>query len=267
MVGKVKTAGSALDMIACSVAESLRGGKSNKRARRVHALTSGGVRTYLWGMMNDLKRLFSRTWDAFVAEVGRRDPEDDVAGLLGAMRREMVDARAALPTYDEAARAAEAELAREQRALEDAVRRGGLADRISDTETSRIAAEFAERHRRRIAVLEEKARAARAEQALRVQEADEMMRRYKDADGNRFVLLNEMRRARSQQRVDGMMGGQVFDDYSRVTDKLESDIAYGEALNELNGLDPTPPPPPPSTHSVHDDVEARLQEMKRRMGL
>ena len=216
-------------------------------------------------MINDLKRLFSRTWDTFVAELGRREPEDDVVGLLGAMRREMVDARAALPLYEEHQRAAEAELLREQRALEDAVRRGGLAEKINDAETVRIAAEFTDRHRKRVAVLEEKVRAARAERELRAQEVDDMMRRYKEADANRFVLLNEVRRARSQQRMDGL-GGQAFDDFSRVTDKLESEIAYGEALEELGGLDPTPPPPPPSQTSIHDDVEARLQELKRRMG-
>jgi phage shock protein A len=229
-------------------------------------LTGGGAHAYLGGMMNDLKRLFSRTWDAFTSELGRREPEDDVAGLLGAMRREMVDARANLPVYDEAVRAAEAELVRERRALDDAVRRGGLAEKINDAETVRIAAEFAERHRRRVAVLEEKVRAARAEKELRAQEVDDMMRRYKEADANRFGLLNEMRRARQQHRINEMGGGQAFDDFDRAAEKLESEIAYGEALDELGGLDPTPPPPPPSQTSIHDDVEARLQELKRRMG-
>jgi phage shock protein A len=217
-------------------------------------------------MINDLKQLFSRTWDTFVAEMGRREPEDDVAGLLGAMRREMVDARAALPLYEDHHRAAEAELAREQRALDDAVRRGGLAEKINDAETVRVAAEFAERHRKRVAVLQEKVRAARAERELRVQEVDDMMRRYKEADANRFALLNEVRRARSAQRIDGMAGHQAFDDFNRASEKMESEIAYGDALDELNGMDSTPPPPPPSQSSIHDDVEARLQELKRRMG-
>jgi phage shock protein A len=217
-------------------------------------------------MINDLKRLFSRTWDAFTSELGRREPEDEVVGLLGAMRREMVDARASLPVYEEAARAAEAELARERRALDDAVRRGGLAEKIGDAETVRVAAEFAERHRRRVAVLEEKARAAKAEHEMHGVEVQDMMRRYKEADANRFVLLNEVRRARSQQRMGGIAGADAFDDFDRVTDKLESEIAYGDALDELNGMDPTPPPPPPSQSSIHDDVEARLQELKRRMG-
>ena len=219
-------------------------------------------------MINDLKRLFSRTWDAFSAELGRREPEDDVAGLLGAMRREMVDARAALPVYEQAVRAAETELARERTALDDAVRRGGLAQKIDDAETVRIAAEFADRHRRRVAVLEDKVRAARAEQEMRAQEVQDMMRRYKEADANRFVLLNEVRRARTQQRIDGFTGADGrFDDFGRAADKIESEIAYGEAMEEMSGLDPTPPPPPPSQQSIHDDVEARLQEMKRRMGM
>lgn len=217
-------------------------------------------------MINDLKRLFARTWDTFVAELGRREPEDEVVGLLGAMRREMVDARASLPMYEEHQRAAEAELVREQRALDDAVRRGGLAQKINDAETVRIAGEFAERHRRRVAVLEEKVRAARAERELRAQEADDMMRRYKEADANRFVLLNEVRRAQSQQRMGGMMDDPAFSDFDRAAEKMESEIAYGDALDELHGLDPTPPPPPPSQTSIHDDVEARLQELKRRMG-
>ncbi len=217
-------------------------------------------------MINDLKRLFARTWDTFVAELGRREPEDEVVGLLGAMRREMVDARASLPLYEEHQRAAEAELVREQRALDDAVRRGGLAQKINDAETVRVAAEFADRHRKRVAVLEEKVRAARAERELRAQEVDDMMRRYKEADANRFVLLNEVRRAQSQQRMSGIAGDPTFDAFDRAAEKMESEIAYGDALDELNGLDPTPPPPPPSQTSIHDDVEARLQELKRRMG-
>jgi hypothetical protein len=218
-------------------------------------------------MINDLKRLFSRTWDTFLTELSRREPEDEVVGLLGAMRREMVDARAGLPVYEEAVRAAEAELVRERRALDDAVRRGGLAEKINDAETVRIAGEFADRHRKRVAVLEDKVRAAKAEHELRAVEVQDMMRRYKEADANRFVLLNEVRRAQSQQRMGGIAGAQAFDDFDRASEKLESEIAYGEALDELNAMDdPTPPPPPPSQTSIHDDVEARLQELKRRMG-
>lgn len=215
-------------------------------------------------MINDLKKLFSSAWDAFLAELGRRDPADHVADLLSGMRREMVHARASLPLYEQAVRAAETELERERKALDDAVRRGGLAERINDAETVRIAAEFAERHRRRVAVLEDKVRAARAEQELRAQEVQDMMRRYKEADANRFVLLNEIRRAQSQGRLNDMAQAQAFDDFGRAAEKIETEIGYQEALDELSDLAGPAPPPPPSRD---DEVEARLQEMKRRMGL
>ena len=218
-------------------------------------------------MINELKTLFSRTWDAFLAEVSKRDPEDQVAGLLSAMRREMVEARAALPTYEQAVRAAETELIRERRALEDAVRRGALAEKINDVETVRIAAEFAERHRRRIAVLEEKVRAARAEHELRTQEVQDMMRRYKEADANRFVLLNEVRRAQSQARVDDIGGARAFDDFSRAAEKIETDIGYNQALEELADLAGPEPPPTGRSPEIDAEIDARLREMKRRMGL
>jgi phage shock protein A len=216
-------------------------------------------------MINDLKRLFSRSWDSFLAEVSRSEPEDQVAGVLGAMRREMVDARATLPLYGEAVRATQAELARERTALADAERRGGMAQKIGDAETVRVATEFAERHRRRVAVLEEKVRAATAEQALRAQEVDDMMRRYKEADANRFALLNEMRRAKSQARMAGGPGAQAFDEFDRAAEKIETEIAYDEALEELDGG--AAPPPGESRQSLDDDVDARLAEMKRRMGM
>lgn len=209
-------------------------------------------------MMNDLKKLFARTWSAFAAEASKREPEDRVAELLSAMRREMVDARATLPLLRENVQAAERELARERTALDDAVRRGGLAEKIGDAETVRVAAEFAVRHRHRIAVLEEKLRAARAEVELRTAEVEDMMRRYKEADLNRFALLSEMRRTQANQRIRESAASR--DDFAHAADRIESEIAYAEALEELSDA-----PPPPRTPSA-DDVEERLREMKRRMG-
>jgi hypothetical protein len=213
-------------------------------------------------MIDDIRRVFTRTWDSFLSELGRRDPEDDVAGLLSAMRREMVDARASLPLLEEQAAAAAVELERERRALADAERRGTLAERAGDAETVEVAREWADRHRRRVAVLEEKVRAARAEHELRTLEVQDMMRRYKEADVNRFALLGELRRAGSRARMGEAPGAATQDDFDRAAERIEREAAYDDALGELDDLD-SPPPPPPR----EDLVEARLQEMKRRMGL
>lgn len=209
-------------------------------------------------MLDDLKTLFSRTWSAFVEEAGRREPEDQVAELLSAMRREMVQARAELPLYEKNVQGVTAELERERRALDDAVRRGGMAERIGDAETVRVAAEFAGRHRQRVAVLEEKLRAARAELELRRAESEQMMYRYKEADANRFILLSELRRRGAHAAIDAANG---VDPLSRMEERVDSDTAYADALDDL-ATDASGSPPPPPRPSVED----QLAELKRRMG-
>src|SRR5215212_8138980 len=59
------------------------------------------ARTLRGPMLDDLRKLFSQAWDSFIAEVGRREPADQVASLLGAMRREMVEVRAQLPLLEQ----------------------------------------------------------------------------------------------------------------------------------------------------------------------
>lgn len=234
-------------------------------------------------MLDDLKDLFSRSWDAFRAEAGRRDPEDQVSELLSAMRRELVEAKAHTPVLEEAHRRATMELAVERRHLEDTLRRKGQAERIGDAETVRVATEFAEKHAARVAVLEEKVRAARAEWDLHARESDEMMRRFKEADANRFALLAEIRRrgAASTLGLGGTpgstssssssspgLGGRAdarLSEIERMKEKLREKEAYAEALEELEremgGGAPPPPPPPRPTY----DVDQRLEELKRKM--
>lgn len=220
---------------------------------------------YLGAMFKDLQRLFQKSVAAFRAELERREPEDQVTELLSAMRRELTAARAAVPELEEEARRARAELARERELLAQCERRGALAERIGDAETARVAREFAERHRERAGVLERRAEAAEAEHALRAREADEMMRRYKEADANRFALLAQLRQAKARRdmraRLDGSAG--PFADFSRMEEAVEGSSARTDALGSiLDELDDSPPPPPPPT----SDVEERLRELKRRMG-
>lgn len=217
-------------------------------------------------MLDDLKKMFSRSWESFVAEASRREPEDQVAELLSAMRREMVDARAALPLHEKNHRETVAELERERKRLDDTVRRGALAEKIGDAETVRVAGEFAEKHRQRVAVLEEKARVTRAEWDLAVRESEEMLVKYKHADANRFALLAEMRTQGTRARIDNAMGrgptrSATNEDFDRFAERIEYDSNYADAPGDLGGSPPPPPRPDPA------DVDARLAELKRRMGM
>lgn len=182
-------------------------------------------------MLNDLKRVFRESMAAFHAELGRREPEDEVAELLSAMRRELVESRAAIPDYRADLERTREALARERELVAQCERRGAAAERIGDDETARIAAQFAAKHTERAVVLEQKERAAVAELELRQREADEMMKRFKEAEANRFGLVAELRTARTRGRLDSLLDGEE-------------------------------PPPRPSA----SDVDEQLRELKRRMG-
>ena len=182
-------------------------------------------------MFKEIGRVFRASLDAFLSEAGKREPEDEVAELLSSMRRELTEARAALPLYGEDVARIGVDLRREKQLMEDCERRGAAAERIGDAETARVAADFAARHAERASVLERKLDAAEAERELRQREAEEMMVRYREADMNRFALVAEIRRARTGNMLDAALDGY-------------------EA------------PPGPSA----SDVDERLTELKRRMG-
>lgn len=219
--------------------------------------------SYLVGMFEDLQRLFRDSLAAFRSELHKREPEDEVAHLLGSMRSELVEARALLPKLEEVLAGARAALVREREQLERTERRGALARQIQDEETTRIAEEFSAKHRERIAVLEQKVAAAEAELALRSREAEEMKRQYQEADANRRELVARIRRAQAQGRINSVADetADSFADWERMSEKVESQSDYIDALRELEE-DSAPPPQP----AAPMDVEERLRELKRRMG-
>jgi colicin import membrane protein len=182
-------------------------------------------------MFNELRRVFRESLAAFQAEVGRREPEDEVAELLAAMRRELVAARAALPAYRQEIARAEAAARTERELQHQCERRRDAAERIGDQETARIAAEFFSKHRDRAEVLERKVAASRAELELRTREAGEMMNRFREAEANRFALLAELRTARTRGLIDTLLDGEA----------------------------PAPGPSP-------SEIDERLRELKRTMG-
>lgn len=225
-------------------------------------------------MIEEIQRIFRDAWAAFRAEAARREPEDEVATLLAAMRREMVAARANLPLYEAACQRAEAELERERAQLADCLRRRAMAEKVGDAETVRVADDFAARHRAAVGVLEAKLAAARAERELRVREAEEMMRRYKEADANRFALLAEIRTRRANATLHTLLGDDAHSptganttdaEFLRHADRLRAQATYGDVLADLD-RDLGHTAPPPSALPDATELDRRLAELKRRMG-
>jgi hypothetical protein len=214
-------------------------------------------------MFEDLQKLFRESLAAFRAEIGKREPVDEIAELLSSMRRELAAARAELPELEAEMERTRMELLRERSELDQCERRGKMAERIGDAETVAVAAEWATRHRERVHVLEQRQAATAAEQELRTKEVAEMQRRYRTAEINRFRMVEELMRERARLRREELdrQTGTAFDDFSRMEERIHGDRAVEEALRELDSLDQPPPAAAPAP-----DLEAQLRELKRRMG-
>lgn len=214
-------------------------------------------------MFEDLQKLFRESLAAFRAELGKREPVDEVAELLSSMRRELVAAKASLPELDAASERVRLELARDRAELEQCERRGVLAEKIGDMETVTVAREWALRLRERVTVLEQKHAASIAERELRGREVVEMQTRYQSAESNRFRMVDELVRDRSRQRRArlGQEASGSFDDFSRMEEKINGAATVDEILRELDE-----PGSPAQRGGPALDVEERLRELKRRMG-
>jgi hypothetical protein len=214
-------------------------------------------------MFEDLQKLFRESLAAFRAELGKREPVDEVAELLSSMRRELVAAKANLPELDADTERVRLELARDRVELEQCERRGLLAEKIGDVETVNVAREWAERLRERVRVLEQKHAASIAEREMRGREVVEMQTRYRTAETNRFQMVDALVRDRSRQRRDrlGQETGGSFDDFSRMEEKINGAATVDEILREMDAPESAPDRAEPAL-----DVEERLRELKRRMG-
>jgi hypothetical protein len=150
------------------------------------------------------------------------------------MREALVDAKVGLSQSRAARDAVAAQLERERKELATVRRRGQLAAGINDGETVRLAAEFERKHSGRIEVLERKHAALVEEVALVERETAEMTAQLKRLTGGE----------------DPVAPASAQED-----DPLTSN------LSELDALRRT------ADRSARDaDADARLAELKRRMG-
>jgi hypothetical protein len=113
--------------------------------------------------------------------LSRQGPSDDRRAQASRLHDAMVEFKTALAGSREARVVTERELATERRQLEDAARRGALAEGIGDAETARIAGEFIARHRERAELLERKLAVVVDEIAYLEREYEGLASRFKDA--------------------------------------------------------------------------------------
>lgn len=216
---------------------------------------------------------FRRALDEALSKLESRtgSAEEDVARLLAAMREELIETKARLPELEALLERQQRQREAEKKRAEDCVRRATQAEEIGDAETVRVAERFARQHLERVAVLERKIEATKADIEFNRREASEMSRQLKEAIARRDALAIQSRRARAVEDLRGS-GYEAFDAFDRAAERSERASDLDDARRELDrDLDPAAR----DATDLRDlgrrdreaDAEELLEELKRRMGV
>lgn len=203
-------------------------------------------------MFQRLRDAFREAVVNFHEELNRDAPTGTTDRLLSGMRREVAGAEEYLRRLEAEIREAESEAEREAAEVATCRRREAMARRIGDEETARVAVEFATRHERREQVLRAKARALREELEIRTEEAEEMRSSLREAAELRGRAQESVNRPSGSPRLDS--------DLEQVRERISRMDARREVDDLLRDFDP------PSRREPEVDLDARLRELKRRMG-
>ncbi|MDE2975583.1 MAG: hypothetical protein OXU64_12830 [Gemmatimonadota bacterium] len=213
-------------------------------------------------MFDNLRRAFREAVANFNRELDRDAVPEAVDRLLRGMRREAVDAKAALEALKEQLDDTRRRSGEEARNAGVCERREALAREIGDTDTADVAARYAERHSGRSRVLADKARAIEAEVRLQEAEYAEMLAQIGKARADRDKLAASAGRTRARDSVAGADG--LFGELDRMAGRIgESEAAAGaeELFDDARRFDEEL-----GASRRREEADARLEELKRRMG-
>lgn len=215
-------------------------------------------------MFENLRNAFREAVDNFNKELNRDEIPDVVDGLLRQMHQEVTDAKAQLYTLEEQIKKAIQLSDMEEKEVATCRRREQMARKIGDDETARVAAEFAEKHEKRREIQARKALALREELEQKREEVEDMMEKLKEARAKRESLSATRGRAEARNAIGG--AEDLFSELDRMAEKIEGIDRAREAeedlMAELDDLKSSMG----RRSSPEDEADARLRELKRRMG-
>jgi len=151
--------------------------------------------------------MFEKLRETIEAILAAATPAGDARDVVARMHDAVIEARTSLMEMSDQLSDIERRLEKELQKLEDAERRGKLADGIGDRETVEVAEEFAAKHRERAAVLTRKLDAQRAELALAEREFGQMREQFKKARNQRGLEGDASDRIESAWRNIESAGG------------------------------------------------------------
>ena len=220
-------------------------------------------------MFESLRDAFREATENFKRELNRDAVPEAADKLLRAMEKELVDSRVQLEELSDQLARTRSEVEAEDRELRTCLRREEMARGIGDEETAQVASEFAARHLRRRDVLEEKVSVLERELADRREEMDAMTGQLKEARARRDSLTATAGRTGARNRIEE--ADDLFARMDEMADRISDFDARAQAAQELGEMEldgverPTWDGSGTST-SDRANVDARLAELKRRMG-
>lgn len=218
-------------------------------------------------MFESLKDAFREATDNFKRELNRDAVPEAADRLLKAMQQELIDTRTHLEELSGQLDRTRAELRREDEELRTCLRREELAKGAGDDETARVASEFAARHLRRRDVLQEKVSVLERELADRRDEVASMTEQFKEARTRRDEMIASAGRTGARTRINE--ADDLFARMDEMADRIEHFDAKAQAAQELGDLeldDIEASTWDRQAGAPADDVDARLAELKRKMG-
>lgn len=214
-------------------------------------------------MFDNLRRAFREAVDNFNRELERDAVPEAMDGLLKGMEQEAVSAKSGLEALRKDLEVTRKRAAAEKREAEVCRRREELARKIGDVETADIAAKFGERHERRCQVLAEKGDAIQAEVRLQESEFAEMLDQIREARASRNSLEATAGRTRARRSVHA--ADDLFGELDRMAEKIDGTDAGTDA--EKAPFDDGREFDEALGRSRREEIiDARLEELKRRMG-
>lgn len=221
-------------------------------------------------MFDDLRAAFKEALDNFNKELSRDQVSETADKLLIGMKNEIADEKAQVAGLEDQLEKTMEQIDRLEKDIKTARRREEMAREIEDQETVKLAAEWSTKAEGQRAILIKKATALKEEFDFRSRTVEEMYDRFNEARSKREALSATTGRSGARESITA--ANDLFEELDRMAEKIEGTDARAQAAQAFDELDFEDEgseyrvdldEPPPSREL---DVDAALEELKRRMG-
>ena len=218
-------------------------------------------------MFEDLRDAFKEALDNFNKELSRDNVSGTADQMFAGMKGELASEKAQVSGLEDQITKTMEHIERLSDEVATARRREEMAREIDDNETVKLAEEFATKAEGYITVLQKKRTALEEELVFRVRTVEEMCAQFNAAREKRDSLTATPGRTDARESISA--ANDLFSQFDRMAEAIGETKAEAEAAQAFDELDQ----PSEFRVDIDDtpvprelDVDAALEELKRRMG-